>query len=112
MTRELCPKCPEAREKGVECVCGMPRAFDQPEPKVIRRQRTFYTQVDREDGRITALKTEGGWMLRTIAGPAWFWNFNESRWVIVTSDPDLTSPDFVQPISLVLDLLETLEQYP
>lgn len=48
------------------------------------------TSFRREDG-VTLMKTlQGQWMLRSICGPAWFWDTEENNWMIPSrEDHDL-----------------------
>lgn len=70
----------------------------------------FPTSYGREDGKVTALKVDGGWVLRSIRGPAWFWNHQTQRWdVSCVTGFRVETPSYVLPEEKALGLLPTLE---
>lgn len=54
--------------------------------------KIIITQYEREDGVVLLRCREprDKWILRTILGPAWFWNPVEDRWIISLKLDDYT----------------------
>lgn len=71
----------------------------------------FYpSQFDRDDGKVTAIRrNDGEWCLRSIRGPAWFWNMQTNSWDIATGSFKLDAPEYGTHLGNALTLLVSLD---
>jgi len=70
----------------------------------------FPTSYGRTDGKVTALKALDGWILRSLRGPAWFWNHVTKEWDIsCVSGFRADSPCYVMSQKEALRLLPEIE---
>jgi hypothetical protein len=71
----------------------------------------FPTTYGRTDGQVTAFKYSEGWVLRSVRGPAWFWNHQTGAWDI-SIHLDLREPEtaarYLLPMGAALKILPTL----
>jgi hypothetical protein len=53
---------------------------------MVKEMKVQITQYEREDG-VTMFRCHDrdGWIIRSILGPAWFWDPNLNVWVVVSA---------------------------
>lgn len=67
------------------------------------------TEYSREDGVAMFRNRDGSWTVRSVAGPAWFWDFVSKAWVVAyTIKNDEMKARFQVPRSEALAVLETV----
>lgn len=70
----------------------------------------FPIEYGRSDGKVVAIKTKNGWILRCVRGPTWFWNHQTKAWdVSHRSGFRADAPHYVMPEKEALELLATIE---
>jgi hypothetical protein len=67
------------------------------------------TEYSREDGVAMFRNRDGSWTVRSVAGPAWFWDFVSKAWVVAyTIKDDEMRARFQVPRPEALAVLETV----
>ncbi len=70
----------------------------------------YISSYERDDGKVTAIKTRDGWILRCIWGASWFWNFSDKKWVISTTPGlDIHTKDYLLNHSQAINILSIIE---
>lgn len=72
----------------------------------MQNQQIFVSEYSRTDGRVRAIRMGDKWALRSIFGPAWFWNRETETWDI-SSAPGFRAdaPRYLLTLPQVLKLL-------
>jgi hypothetical protein len=69
----------------------------------------YPSSYGRTDGLVSAFKLKTGWVLRSIRGPAWFWNCVSRSWDIsCVTGFRADAPQYVMSEAEALELLPSL----